>query len=148
MSRDWSIRKAVPEDADELTACMESAYAPYQQRMDGFRLPPMDVDYSLEINQFPVWIVECNNLVVGGLVLVYAENHVVLANIAVHADFQGLGIGKGLLDFAEQKSRQKGFQKLRLVTHVLLIDIIAMYQHLGWSEVHRDGFKVQMEKKI
>lgn len=37
----WRIRPATVEDASDLKSCMESAYAVYQDRLSGTRLPPM-----------------------------------------------------------------------------------------------------------
>ena len=49
MKKHWQIRKAISQDAAGLASCMESAYAAYQERMGGIRLPPMDIDYFSEI---------------------------------------------------------------------------------------------------
>jgi len=51
MKQQWHIREAVMEDAVGLQNCMEAAYASYQDRMGGDRLPPMDVDYRSEIER-------------------------------------------------------------------------------------------------
>ncbi len=148
MSSDWAIRTALPGDAEGLQVCMEAAYAPYQERMGGKRLPPMDIDYSSEINEYPVWVVECDLHIAGGVILLFEEDFVVLANLAVHPDFQGRGIGGKLMRFAETKATEKNYRKLHLTTHVLLPENIALYLHLGWTEVARDHVRVRMEKEI
>ncbi len=145
---DWVIREARSADSDGLKICMEAAYAPYQERMEGKRLPPMDIDYSSEIDDYPVWVVEYDERIVGGVILLFQEDLVVLANIAVHPDFQSCGIGSGLMNFAESMAREKSCKKLRLATHVLLDENISLYRHLGWREVDRDESRVCMEKEI
>ena len=72
---------------------MVSAYTEYQERMGGERLPPMDVDYLFEIKNYPTWVVESEGRILGGLILMFQDDHASLANIAVDAKFQGHGIG-------------------------------------------------------
>ena len=127
---------------------MESAYACYHERLGGKRLPPMDLDYSREIRDFPVWIVECENRVVGGLIMMFEDNHALIANVAVHPEFQGVGLGGGLMKFAETKAVEQNYSELRLATHVLLNENISLYLHLGWTETNRDNKRVYMKKHL
>ena len=144
----WHIREATPEDSTGLKNCMESAYATYQERMDGVRLPPMDVDYLSEIKNYPTWVVESERSILGGLIMVFENNHASIANIAVDPKFQGQGIGGGLMKFAESKARENNFSELHLATHILLDENISLYRHLGWEETGRDESRVFMKKKI
>ena len=142
------IRKATEKDSDGLQSCMESAYAIYQNRMGRERLPPMDVDYSLEIKNYPTWVVESNGKIVGGLIMTFENNEASIANIAVDPESQGQGIGGTLMNFDESKAKEKGFTELHLATHVLLKENISLYRHLGWDEVCREHSKVLMKKAI
>lgn len=144
----WNIRVATPADSDGLKSCMESAYAPYLERMDGKRLPPMDVDYSSEIKNYPTWIVELNGKIVGGLIMVFENNEASIANIAVAPKCRGQGIGGALMQLAESTAKEKGFSDLRLATHVLLSENLSLYQYLGWQETGRDETRVFMKKAI
>lgn len=127
---------------------MESAYRGYQERMSGVRLPPMDIDYKTEIENYPTWVVVSGNDIVGGLTLVFQNDRASIANIAVRPDTQGQGIGGALMKFAEQIARQNGFSELHLATHVLLSENIALYKHLDWVETGRDETRVYMLKQI
>jgi len=127
---------------------MESAYATYQARMGGVRLPPMDVDYSSEIKNYPTWVVESEGSILGGLIMVFENDNASIANIAVNPKFQGQGIGGELFEFAESKARENNFSELRLTTHVLLEENLRLYRHLGWEETGRDGTRVFMKKEI
>ena len=142
------IREAIPEDADGLKNCMESAYTPYQERMGGVRLPPMDVDYSSEIKNYPTWVVESEGKILGGLIMAFEDEQASIANIAVDPKFQGQGIGGDLMDFAESRARENSFSELRLATHVLIEENISLYRHLGWEETGRDETRVFMKKKL
>ena len=127
---------------------MESAYAAHQLRMRGVRLPPMDADYSFEIKNYPTWVVESDGRILGGLIMEFENNVASIANIAVDPEFQGQGIGGELMKFAESIAGENHFTELRLATHVLLTENIALYRHLGWIETGRDESRVYMRKEI
>lgn len=144
----WNIRIADIEDAPGLQHCMQSAYATYQQRMGDARLPPMDLDYTDEIKNYPTWVAEFDNRIVGGLTMMFSDAEASIANVAVNPEFQGQGLGSGLLKFAESQAKLKHFSELHLATHVLLTENISLYNHLGWSEAGRDEVRVYMKKDI
>jgi len=108
----------------------------------------MDVDYASEIKNYPTWVAECDGSVVGGLIMVFEQDYASLANIAVHPECQGQGLGGGLMKFAEARAKQRQYCELRLATHVLLTENLSLYTHLGWTEIDRDDVRVYMRKKI
>ena len=116
--------------------------------MGGARLPPMDVDYSSEIKNYPTWVVEAGGIILGGLIMVFEIEQASIANIAIDPGFQGQGIGGALMKFAETIAKQKGFTELHLATHVLLIENISLYHHLGWVETGREETRVFMKKVL
>jgi GNAT superfamily N-acetyltransferase len=148
MESNWYIRLAILEDSVGLKRCMELAYAGYQKRMGGVPLPPMNVDYVSEIRNYPVWVVEFENRVVGGLIMVFENSRATIANIAVDPGFQGQGVGGKLMQFAELKARENNFTELHLATHVLLEENVSLYQHLGWKEISSDETRIFMKKTI
>lgn len=148
MKKQWTIREAVIEDSAELQRIMESAYSVYQERLGGKRLPPMDVDYASEIRDYPTWLAESAGEIVGGLIMVFEDDAASIANIAVSPDFQGQGLGRGLMNFAESVAKEKAYTELRLATHILLTENVSLYEHLGWSEIGRDDVRVYMRKEI
>jgi len=148
MEKNWQIRKALIQDSQGLQECMELAYSSYQSRMNGKRLPPMDVNYADEIKEFPCWVVESEKKIVGGLIMVFDKDYASVANIAVHPKSQGQGIGSGLLKFAEAVAKDKNYKELTLATHVLLSENISLYLHMGWVETQRDDTRVYFKKVI
>lgn len=143
-----TIRKAVLSDAGSLNECMQLAYKIYTSRLGGKALPPMEVDYREEIRLFPVWVAESDGTVVGGLILMPEDEHMTIANIAVHPQFQGNGLGRDLMEFGETEAIQRGYSELRLATHILLTENLSLYIYLGWSETDRDESRVYMKKNI
>ena len=148
MNRQWKIRQATTDDAGGLEDCMQTAYKCYLPRLAGKRLPPLDIDYKDEINNYPTWVVDHEGQIVGGLTMMFEDKIASIANIAVHADFQGRGLGAALMDFAETQAREKQYREMRLATHVLLTENLSLYQHLGWQEYDRDDVRVYLRKDI
>ncbi len=46
--------------------------------------------------------------------MMFEKNSASIANIAIHPDFQGQGLGGGLMKFAKTKEKDKGYSELRL----------------------------------
>ena len=146
--KNWTLRKADASDAEALTECMYAAYRTYSSRLEGKTLPPMTVDYAKEISTYLVWVAESDQRLVGGLILMPEKSHMNLANIAVHPKFQGNGLGRDLMAFAESEAKRQGYSELRLATHVMLTENISLYEHLGWSVIDRDEKRVYMRKEL
>jgi ribosomal protein S18 acetylase RimI-like enzyme len=80
---------------------------------------------------------------VGILVLVAHPDHMLLENIAVSPDHQGLGVGRLLMTTAEQQAVAAGVGEVKLYTHELMTENHAYYRRQGYVETHRaldDGF--------
>ena len=148
VGKDWQIREATLDDSVGLHHCMTSAYSSYQSRLGTVRLPPLDADYSAEIKNFPTWVAECGGEIAGGLIMAFEADYAVVSNIAVQPEFQGRGLGGGLMRFAEAKARERQLSELRLTTHALLTENVSLYLHLGWTETDRDDVRVFMKKRI
>ncbi|MDX8366123.1 GNAT family N-acetyltransferase [Cytobacillus sp. IB215665] len=147
ISNKWKIRKAKVSDAKDLKNCMDASYSVYMNRFKE-KLPPMNVDYEEEIALYPVWVAESDKDVIGGLILLFEDEYSTIANVAVHPNYQGIGLGRSLLQFAETEARSRGYMEIRLATHVLLTENISYYLHLGWIEFDRDAKRVYMKKNI
>ena len=140
----WRLRKAKPRDADALAACIDAAYAHYADRIAD--LPSVSADCAGEIARYQVWIAEIGNELVGGLVMIPGKGFMRLANVAVHPDRKGAGLGGALIALAETEALDQGYRELRLTTHVCMSENVRLYEHLGWQEDGREGNKVFMKK--
>jgi ribosomal protein S18 acetylase RimI-like enzyme len=142
--KNWMIRAATLDDAAGLRACMESAYASYIERMNGASLPPMDADYSSEIAEYPSWVAELDGDIVAGLIMTFENKVATISNIAVSPQAQGLGLGRKLLDFAQNEA------KSRVPDHAPgnFTENVSLYEHLGWKITDRDQVRVYMEKPV
>jgi ribosomal protein S18 acetylase RimI-like enzyme len=141
-----SLRKAELQDVPGIVACIDAAYARYRGEIDA--LPPVSEGVDQDIAENQVWVVEQDGAVAGVLVLVTCENFIKLANVAVHPNQSGKGLGRRLIDHAVETSQMQEFGEIRLNTHAEMTDNIALYQHLGWHETERSGSTVTMSRKI
>ena len=140
------IRKALLADSGALAFCIDAAYAKYQKRIPD--MPQVSEGIAADITHNQVWVVEENNQIIAGLFLVPKDGFMKLANLAVHPDHEGKGIGRKLTTLSEREAKQQGFSEMRLNTHVAIPENIQLYEHLGWAELSRSGNIVSMMKKL
>ena len=143
---DCTVRRAEFSDADGLARCIEAAYAVYAARIDD--LPPVSEGCAEEIAAHLVWVAESGGTIVAGLVLVPGDGFMLLANVAVHPDQRGTGLGRRLLELAESEAAARGYAELRLTTHAAMPETIGLYARNGWEETGREGNKVMMRKTL
>lgn len=90
------IRRALPGDRTTVEAIVREAYSGYIERI-GKPPGPMLDDYAALIESGAVNVViESNNAIAGIVVLLCKPDHLLLDNVAVRTDRQGLGFGRKL----------------------------------------------------
>lgn len=130
------IRPACISDLDAITRIVAEAYTKYIDRI-GKPPGPMLDDYAAHIRSHAAWVVEYEGAVAGLVVLLPEEDHLLLDNVAVDPARHGRGIGRALMRFAEEEAVRRGYRELRLYTHALMTENLAMYPALGWQETGR-----------
>jgi GNAT superfamily N-acetyltransferase len=130
------IRRAVAADVPAIERIVHDAYVKYVARI-GKPPGPMLDDYAARVAAGEVSVCAEDGDLAGILVLEPAADHLLLDNIAVAPGWQGRGVGRLLLDFADAEARRAGYTELRLYTHVLMHENIALYTRLGWQEYGR-----------
>ena len=89
---------------------------------------------------------------IGVLVLIYNEEMMLLDNVAVHPDRRGQGLGRQLMEFAENEAAKQGYSSLELYTHESMAENIGLYESLGYVETDRrteSGYRrVYMRKDL
>lgn len=132
-----ALRRAVAADAARLAYVAEAAYARYLARMGGLRPGPMDTDYAAAVADTEAWVAEADGAVVGFLLLVAEPDGMLLDNVAVLPSHHGQGVGRALLVLAEDRARAAGRTRIRLYTHVTMVENQRLYERTGWVETHR-----------
>ena len=130
----------------------EAAYSPYLERMDGLRPGPMDTDYLAAVADTEAWVAEAGGAVVGFVLLVAEPDGMLLDNVAVLPSHHGQGIGRALLALAEGRAIAAGHERIRLFTHVTMVENQRLYEAYGYTETHRAGdgglVRVFYEKRL
>ncbi len=127
-------RRATAADLPRVREVIAAAYAKYLTRMD--RPPaPMLRDYTGPAEQGLVWVV--GDPVVGLVSLTPEADSLLIENIAVHPDAQGTGLGRRLLEFAEQEAARRRLSQVSLYTNEVMTESQAVYARLGYREVRR-----------
>lgn len=130
------IRPATAADLDAVCEIVREAYTHYIARI-GREPGPMLDDYDALISEGGVSVIEHDGVVQGLLVLVRQPDAMLLDNIAVSPRAQGLGLGRALLKFAEQAAQEAGYRSIKLYTHEMMTENIALYSRIGYAETHR-----------
>lgn len=130
------VRLATATDVAAIERLVQDAYGHYVERL-GYAPGPMLDDYAERVRQAQAWVIEEDGAITALLVLIGAPGHILVDNVAVRPENQGRGFGRRLLDFAEAEARRRGETELRLYTHVLMHENIALYRRCGWTEYAR-----------
>ncbi|AZC19624.1 MULTISPECIES: GNAT family N-acetyltransferase [Pseudomonas] len=131
-----TIRPAAPPDLAAIERIAKNAYAPYIARL-GREPAPMLEDYSCLVLARQVWVLEEQDAIAGFVVLLDAQEALLLDNLAVSPEAQGRGHGRHLLAFAERQALAAGHSCVRLYTNQAMTENIALYGRHGYVETHR-----------
>lgn len=146
-----TIRRAVAADVDTIRAIVDAAYGIYIPRMGNPPGPMLD-DYGALVTAGHVSVLEADGAIAGAVVLLPQDGYLLLDNVAVAPGYQGRGLGRVLIAFAEQETLRLGLPEVRLYTHVVMTENQALYARLGFEETHRgvqDGYeRVFMRKRL
>ncbi len=145
------LRPASAADVPRLTALVQSAYGHYVERIGGPPRPMTD-DYARVVRDHRVTVAEEEGEIVGLVVLRVTGDGFSIENVAVDPSRQGTGVGRVLLEFAEDEARRAGFDSIYLYTHELMIENRALYSRIGYVEFdrrrYRDWTIVYMRKPL
>jgi len=142
-------RLANQADLPAVTALIAAAYSRYRDRMDK---PPGPVlaDYTDAVKAGRVWVL--SDPVTAVLVLEPQQDSMLVENVAVSPAAQGAGLGRLLMEFAEQQATASGLGRMTLYTNEVMTENLAIYAKLGYRETARrtDGgySRVFMEKDL
>ena len=109
-------------------------------------------NYDEVVRDRLAFVQEQDGRVVGVLVLIAGDDRFILHNVAVHPDFQGQGLGRRLLQFAEVQARERGFASITLYTNLVMTENQELYKRIGYVETERkteSGFtRIYMSKDL
>jgi N-acetylglutamate synthase-like GNAT family acetyltransferase len=139
VERPFSLRSATGADAGAVSELVDRAYGHYVDRI-GMQPGPMTEDYAEVIRDKRVTLAEHDGAIVGLLVLDVDDEGFVLDNVAVDPSVRGTGLGRTLLERAEDEARRAGFDSIYLYTHEGMTENIDLYGRIGYVEFDRRSF--------
>lgn len=149
--RAYSFRRAEESDASQVAELVDAAYGHYVDRI-GMLPGPMTLDYRQVIRDANVTVAERGGTLVGVLVLSVTDEGFVIENVAVRPTERRIGLGKALLELAEDEARRAGFRSIYLYTHEKMTENQALYSRIGYVEYDRrsqgDFALVYMRKRL
>jgi ribosomal protein S18 acetylase RimI-like enzyme len=134
--KDLTVRAAAPDDAAGAAACVHAAYEHYVLRNGKVPGPMLD-DYAELIPDHDVTVVEQDGEIVGVLLVKEAPEGFLLDNIALLPTYQGTGLGRYLLELAEEKALAAGYRSIYLYTQEVMTENQALYERIGYVEYAR-----------
>jgi ribosomal protein S18 acetylase RimI-like enzyme len=148
---DLKLRPATDRDAEAVAELVDAAYEHYVERI-GRKPMPMTLHYGDEIRDKDVTVAEEGDELAGVLVLDRTDEGFAVFNVAVHPTWQGAGVGRMLLEFAESEARRAGFDSIYLFTHEKMTENQELYARIGYVEYDRraigDLHVVYMRKRL
>jgi GNAT superfamily N-acetyltransferase len=136
-----NVRLAKPDEAQAVAAVVDAAYSKWIPLI-GRKPVPMLADYAKLIGDGVVYVIAPDDAIIGVLVIwpinMDGTDAMLIENVCVHPDSQRGGVGRVLMDFAEQKAREAGLSMMRLYTNQKFDVNIAYYGKLGYVETRRE----------
>ncbi len=134
---EYSFRPATGADVSKVAALVNAAYVHYVERI-GILPRPMTDDYAQVIANQQVTVAESHDAtIVGVIVLTVDDEGFLIDNVAVDPSHRGKGLGKALLEFAEDQALSAGFDSIYLYTHEKMTENLALYSRIGYVEYDR-----------
>jgi GNAT superfamily N-acetyltransferase len=133
------VRMAVPDEAFLIASLLARSFAEYESSYtpEAFAATISTIDRIRDrINEGPAWVALRNGAVVGTLSAVARGEALYLRGMAVAPTARGDGIGRRLLERAEEYATRNGFERLSLSTTPFLKSAIRLYERCGFSRIN------------
>ena len=131
------VRPATGVDVQALQGVARAAYLPYVEQI-GVRPGPLDTDYAAAVAEGDTWVAEQGGEIVALLILRVHDAYVLVENIAVVPQAQGMGVGSRLLGLADDRAHREGKGEVQLFTHERMTRNLAFYRRRGFRERRRE----------
>jgi len=129
------IRRAVPEDCGHIAAVLLEAFTEYESfyTTEAFAATTPTSDQILvRLAEGPIWVALKGDVIVGTIAAVLKNEALYLRGMAIAPAARGDGIGRKLLECAEEFAIQYGCERLFLSTTPFLTRAIQFYEHYGF----------------
>lgn len=105
----------------------------YKILLEPLGLKFLDMHRNKEANYLHIGCIEqLDDKLVGGLILAPIDNETIrLMQVAVETRYQGEGIGRELVKYAEKRAKEAGFGKI--IMHAML-SVVTFYEKMGYTQ--------------
>lgn len=105
----------------------------YKVLLEPLGLKFLDSHRDKEINYLHIGCIEnLDDKLIGGLMLIPLDNQTIrMMQVAVDTKYQGEGVGRELVKYAETRARKAGYKKI--IMHAML-NVIGFYEKLGYTQ--------------
>lgn len=105
----------------------------YKVLLEPLGLKFLDSHRDKEINYLHIGCIEnLDDKLIGGLMLIPLDDNTIrMMQVAVDTKHQGLGAGRELVTYAENRAKKTGYKKI--VMHAMLT-VIGFYEKLGYTQ--------------
>lgn len=145
------LRRAVAADAPSIRALTRLAYAKWVQ-VAGREPLPMRADYDAAVRDHRIDLLYKDGALAALIETIAETDHLLIENVAVSPAFQGQGLGRTLMAYAERLAAESGYAEVRLYTNKLFTANVDLYQRLGYridrEESLNGGTAVHMGKTL
>ena len=145
------FRPAALADAAAIRDIVRAAYANWVPVI-GREPLPMRADYDKAVAEHPFELAVADGRIVGMIETMLADDHLWIENVCVAPQAQGRGIGRLLLERAEQRALDAGRAELRLLTNGAFEANVLLYKKHGYTvdreEPFMGGMTVYMSKRL
>src|SRR2546430_10909517 len=124
------FRRATQADVAAIRDLTRAAYAKWVPVI-GREPKPMGADYESAIRNHRFDLLYLGDVLAGLIETVDEKNQLLIENVAVSPEFQGLGLWSKLMAHAEEIATSLGYYRVLLYTHQWFTDNFALYRNLG-----------------
>ncbi len=151
MSGAVTLRQGVVADVDAIRDLTRAAYAKWIAVI-GREPRPMTADYDAAIHAHRFDLLFVGDTMAGLIETVAQDGGLLIENVAVTPKFQGEGLGRRLMQHAEDLARSLAIGEMRLYTNQRFAENISLYSALGYAfdreEALPAGVVIHMRKPL
>lgn len=105
----------------------------YKILLEPLGLKFLDSHRDKEVNYLHIGCIEnLDDKLIGGMMLIPLDNETIrMMQVTVDTKYQGEGVGRDLVTYAEKRSKEAGYKKI--VMHAMLT-VIGFYEKLGYIQ--------------
>ncbi len=152
MSQAMDLRLARETDVEAIRDLTRAAYAKWVAVI-GREPKPMGADYEAAVRKHRFDLLYVDDVLAGLIETVDEMTQLLIENVAVSPDFQGLGLGSKLMAHAETIATSLGHSRIWLYTNQRFTENVRLYLKLGYlidreEDVGGGTVRVDMSKTL